>query len=418
MQYDLSLSALINAGGAFLFLALGAVILVRGRGTQRGRLIGGLSGSWGLALISENLLDYDRATAGPEPWIVAALTLPVFLLAVALAIHLTKGVTPSWRRFVASMAVVQALAWVGVMVAFWGAFEERAAIAIFGTGIDAVVVGSVLSANISAFIVLLAACVARFHAEPVTASHDRRAMVGLTLAFGLFTIFLCVFNASAPLAVDRWEAWLAYAGLFVHASSAAIGAAAFVVPSAGREPRLARSAFIALLAAGALALVVVLVGDGSEDYGAFGILRTISATLLAFAIVKHDLLKVPWTRVAVRSGVLAGGALAVLFIVAQVAQNFFSAEYGLLMGGILAGTFVFAASPIQRAIERSSDRSRPDTAASTSAVAGYKAALRAAMRDGTLTRREERHLAEVAMALGISAMQALDLRDEVEREPA
>ncbi len=51
-----------------------------------------------------------------------------------------------------------------------------------------------------------------------------------------------------------------------------------------------------------------------------------------------------------------------------------------------------------RAIERSSDRPKSNAAAPGSAVAGYKAALRAAMRDGTLTRREERHLAEVAMA--------------------
>src|SRR5204863_2694547 len=54
--------------------------------------------------------------------------------------------------------------------------------------------------------------------------------------------------------------------------------------------------------------------------------------------------------------VAAPVALALVFIVAQVAQNFFSAKYGLYLGGVVAGTFLFAASPLQRAMERTSGR--------------------------------------------------------------
>jgi hypothetical protein len=119
--------------------------------------------------------------------------------------------------------------------------------------------------------------------------------------------------------------------------------------------------------------------------------------------------------------VLATGALASLFIVAQVAQNFLAAQYGLLMGGVVAGTVVFAASPIQRAMEaKTSRRSSEPTAIAAAPVARreqtYRKALRLAMRDRKLTAEEESHLFELAEDLGIGAGRAFQLKREIEEE--
>jgi hypothetical protein len=159
------------------------------------------------------------------------------------------------------------------------------------------------------------------------------------------------------------------------------------------------------------------------DSGTFGAVRTVGAIFLVLAVVKGDVLEVQLPRLAVRRGAIATGALAALFIVAQVAQNFFSAQYGLYMGGLVAGVFLFAASPIQRSFERMGNRLPAPTPSGArdglpdpSRFEAYRAAVRAAVADGVMTPTEEEHLADVAHHLNLSPRDALRLRREVERE--
>lgn len=151
-----------------------------------------------------------------------------------------------------------------------------------------------------------------------------------------------------------------------------------------------------------------------------GIVRTIAALLVVFALTSGALDNGTRPAPAVRRSTMAAGALAVLFIVAQVAQNFLSAQYGLLMGGIVAGTFLFAASPIQRALEARGSPPRvelDETPRNASRrEAAYLDACRFAMRDRRLTRAEEARLHRLADELGLTPSRAHELLVQAEAE--
>lgn len=196
------------------------------------------------------------------------------------------------------------------------------------------------------------------------------------------------------------------------------GGGRFSVAIAWSFPATALAAYIVLATVGLGA------STGNDRIGLTGILRIAAFAVAALAVVKTELLGVALPRFARRRGTLAAVALAMLFIVAEVMQNVFSATYGLVTGGIVAGAFLFAAAPVQRTIERILDpRATPRGAVPhapseipVDAADAYRHALRAAMREGGLSRREERHLALLARALGIDAAQALELREEIENE--
>lgn len=158
----------------------------------------------------------------------------------------------------------------------------------------------------------------------------------------------------------------------------------------------------------------------SDFLGVFGVLRLVGWLFLVYAIVRADLLGVSLPRLAVSRGVLAASALATLFIVAQVMQNFLSAQYGLLTGGVVAGAFLFAANPVQRRVERMGERTAAGVSApatfSTSGHDAFRAAVRAALADGVMTGAEEEHLADVAHHLALSPRDALRLRRDIQRE--
>lgn len=163
-----------------------------------------------------------------------------------------------------------------------------------------------------------------------------------------------------------------------------------------------------------------------DPWGMYGVARLLGWLFLVYAILRADLLGVPLPRVVVSRGTLAAASLAVLFIVAQVMQNFLSAEYGLLTGGVIAGAFLFAASPMQRAFERmgekrpsggSGGRAHPSRSTVGKEQEGaYRDAVRLAMRDRRFEAEEELMLANLADRLGLTAMRAIEIRLAVEQE--
>ncbi|HLE95848.1 MAG TPA: hypothetical protein VI997_00625, partial [Candidatus Thermoplasmatota archaeon] len=277
----------------------------------------------------------------------------------------------------------------------------------------AVAVGAILAAVLAMNAVVFA-CARSFRASGAQEGRARRAFAAVAVAFDVYVLF-----AVAAVLAPGWNGstvpFAAGTGLLVVLT---VGAAvAFVPGRATHDARLA-SRLVATFAASAVAGGVFWLVPGGEgrEFGAFGIVRTIGAALLVLAIVRYDLLGVPLPRLAVSRGPLAAGALAILFVVAQVAQNFLAAQYGLLMGGVVAGAFLFAASPIQRAFE-GGRRDRAVAAAAVpddAALEAYRAAVRAALADGAMTREEEEHLADVAHHLKLSPRDALRVRREVE----
>lgn len=418
MAFGVSSGPLINAGGALLFFLAGIVILAVAHRSRLGRRLGAFAVTFGLVYVFGNLVETnDPITA--VAFIALGLVATVCL--GRLILEVLRQVSPAARRRVAVLAIGAAVGAGVACAAFVALYLEEPGLLATDDDEGGLSIFPQVFLIEPLLLVLLAAC-AQAPLDGSLQHYKGRVMLGL--AAGLFAVFIIFGAATTSQNQPGW------AGLALEAVGLLLGGlaafTAFLVLHGrprGAE-RFARRTFAAIVFLGLFVCVGVAFAPEGDDpgpidaIGPFGLLRTAGAVLLVLAVVKYDVLGVPLPRLVMRRGVLAGGALAVLFIVAQVAQNFLSAKYGLLMGGVLAGGFVFAASPIQRAIERSTERQKATAATSDAARAGYKAALRAAMRDGTLTRREERHLAEVALALGLSPVQSLDLRDEVEREGA
>jgi hypothetical protein len=167
-----------------------------------------------------------------------------------------------------------------------------------------------------------------------------------------------------------------------------------------------------LIATGLTALLVRSLGNG--DYDVRG-----PARIVAFGFLVAAGLRLGWLgdiSPRSRGAFVATIALPALLVVAQVAQNFLSAQYGLLMGGIVAGALLVAARPIERALEGRNAIRRAPSSPDDRARRIYRDAVRHALRDRAMTRAEEMHLTELAEELSIPASDALRIRHEVEDE--
>lgn len=187
--------------------------------------------------------------------------------------------------------------------------------------------------------------------------------------------------------------------------------------SDGRPALLATLGTLLMMLVGLVVEALAPAPSAIEDMSV-GVYRCITAFLLGFAILRYGLLGYdPQVRTA-RRGTLAMGALALLFIVAQVLQNVLSSQYGLIAGGVVAGTFLFAANPIQKGIERASERQHRPAASSSGPALGnedaFRVAVQLAFKDRRFTNAEELALADLAERLGIGARRATEIRHEIE----
>lgn len=425
MEFDLGLSSLVNAAGAFLFLLVGLGILALARGARQGLLFGGFATTFGATYVVENIVVFRASSDGAL--LVLACAAPSAAFAALLAREYARELPASDRRRIGAFAALAAL----LYASYWlglGAPEVQDAVRRLGFASGGL--GSAASAAILAqqvvLLGLLAVLASRAHAFREDARELRRVAC-LALALGPFLVFLHLQVFATATISFRSAGGLA---LVVGNLGIATLAAAAVVPFAAlrgrtRDP-LARAVFPALVAAGVVSIALgwATMPTHDEDYGIYGILRTIGVVFLVLAVVRHDLLGIPLPRIAERRGAIAMGALAVLFIVAQVGQNFFSAKYGLLTGGIVAGAFLFMAQPLQRAAERlmSGEAAPGARAREVAHVVGdvarreemYRKALRIALHDRKVSREEELHLFQLAEELGIGAGRAMELRHEVE----
>ncbi|MGQ0535208.1 MAG: hypothetical protein ACT4PT_03960 [Methanobacteriota archaeon] len=187
------------------------------------------------------------------------------------------------------------------------------------------------------------------------------------------------------------------------------------------DSKLSRNVALFILGTIAIGMAYDVLDFGN---GGHGLARTAGVLLLAYAVVRHQLLGIDVKlRFAISKSTVAAVFIAVFFVASEAAQQFFGERSGSqYLGIVAAGALVFAIAPLSRLADRIAERAVP-VAASPAAVATtskaevvYKAALRAALRDGVLTRREERHLAEIVRELAIDPVQAHDWRVAVEKE--
>ncbi|MGQ0536050.1 MAG: hypothetical protein ACT4PT_08250 [Methanobacteriota archaeon] len=141
--------------------------------------------------------------------------------------------------------------------------------------------------------------------------------------------------------------------------------------------------------------------------------------LLAYGILRHQLfdidLKLKWT---IRRGTVAAAFVAVFFAASELAQSYFAARGGLVVGIVAAAALVFALQPLHRFADRISDAAMPNVRDTeeyrlVKKREVYRAAVESAAWDGTITERERDVLATLQEQLGIRPTEARALERDV-----
>lgn len=411
MGLDLSLSGFISAGGGLAY-SLVAILWAASTGRPRHRLLlAGLVGAQGIGVVVQSLTTPEETgpvtgAAMAGPYLLAAAGALTALFAAALSLALAAETS---RRSV--VAVSGALATLTIM-AF--AFLLQGGITP-GKGDPAAmpaftrIVFAILLVGYAASAVVVLAMGLHWK------RHAARGAPVLAFATAVLPVGFLVANAERSIP----EALLA---------ALALACLLGWLPPWGRgAPRVGRTVVLTLLGWALFMEVYYLVPFLRARFGpALFPFEVAAALAMAIALLRQHVWSIQPPRVAQRRGALAAAALAALFIAAQVGQNLLTAEYGLLIGGAVAGAFLFAAHPIQRAMEtlvgpgspRASGTAgaRPRSDGATSAHEAYRRAVRLSLRGGALSPADEVELGHVAHELGLTAPESIALRHEVEDE--
>lgn len=405
-----------------LVAALGVAVYLLAPRTRSAAAFAGLLVTYGFAILSVNLAEgiyagalTDYAALGPATNLITALC--AIGLAVSATILLTSFPGPMRRDERVALGPLAVMIAIAALIALPNArfifgpgplvFRDSVGVVVFWFGVLAMF-GTV------------AGLALRYNRLPAGAEGALPREQVQTMAAGLalpsaFTIGFNLVTPGAPPLV------LAGAG-----AALVLGMSTWLLAANAHADDAHRARNVAWLI-GAAALAPMLLrafGFDPEAGGIFGVVRLLAFGILAYGLLHGHLLgldiKIRWT---ISKSTVAAAFVAVFFIASEAAQQFFGDTLGSTYVGIAAaGALVFAMAPLQRVAEQLAAKAvppadtQPASGLATRAGLAYKAALRAAMRDGTVTRREERHLAEVASALGIDPVQALEWRDEVERE--
>lgn len=409
----LDAGTVIRASSAAMFVLLGVAVAVVGRRRADALALATLFGSVGAAIVANNLL---RQGTDDVVTLKNVLLGAAALGGLAAAAMVLRGA----RRW-PDAAFVAGLATGGVYVAllFAGGVDSLDGTTGAGTSSEGVRAFARLATGAAflatgTFVTSISVRVAR---DPPRERAGWVRAAGVVASLGVWMVM-----QTPTLTLDPRDPWT------LGATVVLVGGVTvpWLVAASRTRDRFPLLVALAPPALGCLAYAYYTTVSGSpafffDAWGVLGIGRLVGWSLVVYAILKADLLGVSLPHFAVSKGSVAAGALATLFIVAQVTENFLSAEYGLLTGGIVAGAFLFMAQPVQRVAERilappagpGAGRGAVARVGDAAAEAVYRDALRIALRDRRVSREEELHLAELGERLGIPARRALALRHDV-----
>lgn len=167
---------------------------------------------------------------------------------------------------------------------------------------------------------------------------------------------------------------------------------------------------------------VALLGRDAAGTGPPGAARIATVLLLAYAILRQQLLdidlKVKWT---IKQSTVAAAFIGVFFVVSNGVQTFFQGSFGPYRGIAAAGALVFAIAPLQRAAERVANAAMPGvkTTSEMSPDARlhlYREQARAAWSDGAISKDERLLLDRLRASLGVSHEDANRIESEAATE--
>lgn len=148
-------------------------------------------------------------------------------------------------------------------------------------------------------------------------------------------------------------------------------------------------------------------------------LQLAANAMIVFAMLRYQLLDVELrVKMTIQRGSVAAAFLLVFFVVAEVAQNYFNENYGLLSGGVAAGVMFFAIRPIERAASSVAEAAMPKVDATPAYLQYkrfevYRAAVESALEGGSdIDPRERGVLDRLRAKLGLAPADAAALEQE------
>lgn len=411
MSLSLTPQAFSSVAGGLVLVALGLAIIGAVRPRRRETTaLGVFAIGFGLGFVLNNLFTVED----PVRHVVVPLAAVVWLATIGALAVVLRALPAPLERSERGAVVGGILAGGTMALALASQIVTNPTMALRGGPTEFLVVsyvtGIVLALLIGALLAAVFVLTLRYPKHAADAS-VRRQLVLMSAALLVYPAFAA---AAGPYASRSLS-------LAVVPTTAAIlvltALAVLWLRNAAHspEPRPARTMALLALAAGLAGLLHVVFG---LELG-HGITRVASVAVLAYAILRHQLLGLDVTvRWTIKRGTVAGVFLAVFFVVSQIAQNTLS-DYGTLLGGAAAGLLLFAIAPLQRAAERVADAAVPlagEAPVARGKEDSFRAALRLAMKDGRLAATEQREMAVLAEDLRIPARRAFELVDEVAAE--
>lgn len=256
---------------------------------------------------------------------------------------------------------------------------------------------------------------------------NRKVRIGLILAAA--ALFFAVFLT--PLEYGATSLYLLLTLLFLYALAASIHA--WLISDGGARSR-ARAFTMAFglrdicwsyAYGGAILMIwsgqyaVVDTDASGAPYVIYALGSLLAVPLIAYGILRTQLfdidLRIRWT---IKQSTIAAAFVAIMFLVSEAAENFFSAEIGGFAGLLAAALVVFFLAPLQSFAERVANATMPNTQETPEYIAFrkmqvYEAALTEARQEGGISKKERALLIHLRDSLGISESDAAAIEREL-----
>lgn len=256
---------------------------------------------------------------------------------------------------------------------------------------------------------------------------NRKVRIGLILAAA--ALFFAVFLT--PLEYGATSLYLLLTLLFLYALAASIHA--WLISDGGARSR-ARAFTMAFglrdvcwsyAYGGAILMIwsgqyaVVDTDASGAPYVIYALGSLLAVPLIAYGILRTQLfdidLRIRWT---IKQSTIAAAFVAIMFLVSEAAENFFSAEIGGFAGLLAAALVVFFLVPLQNFAERVANATMPNTQETPEYIAFrkmqvYEAALTEARQEGGISKKERALLIRLRDSLGISESDAAAIEREL-----
>lgn len=400
-----SVGLILDASSGVIYLALAAAIAAARPATKASGRLALCLGLLGLGLVCGNL----RSVADSLSWL-GWLYAPLMGSGLAAAVWLSMVFPRTAARLpvpAAAAAIVLALG----PGAIWFAGNDH------GTTSSVVTAGTVGVGLLFAafqFLTLFPAFVFR----RLGSDAERQQALGLSWAFmplvswvsGYYLWWLATggqpqTTAIAPLGLALFAPALAVVWLIIGARSRHRGAMVLALASL-------------VITTAALVFSAVADTDRINNLGFNGVLRVLGAVLLAYAILRNQLLGLDVrVKVTVRQSTVAAIFIAAFFVVSEIVSGLLSDRMGLVAGVLTTGVLVFAIHPLQSVGQRVADAAMPTVQppalmAEDERHRMYRDLAASAWADGNLSKGEGRVLETARGHLALSAEQALRLEAE------